>query len=181
MPTPQRAPLPAGPRRLGRRACTAARSAVSGALWAAALTLLLTHVAGAWELGVGRSNRPGNIDLSLGDRGWAVEYIDEGGQPDGIANRNRILDADVRLQGGAGLSWFVQAGLSSARWSRNGSANGRRAPRGFEGCNLGGGLQWRLVPGWSLRLQALWLHYPQSSQPGAETFEYTSLAVVRSW
>ena len=75
----------------------------------------------------------------------------------------------------------MEAGLSTARWSRNGSGNGRRAPRGFEGYNLGYGLQWRLAPAWSVRVQALWLRYPQSSQPGAETFEYNSLSLVRSW
>ena len=156
-----------------RRAAAAALALVSA--------LLLPARASAWELGIGRSVRPGNLDLSLGSAWWRVEYIDEGRQPEGIPNRNRILDVDAVLDGGTWLSWYVEAGLSSARWSRNGSGNGYRAPDGFDGHNLGCGLQWQLLPGWSLRLQALWLHYPQSSQAGSETFEYTSLAVVRNW
>lgn len=181
MQTPRGAPLPAGVRRQGRWGAAAARAVASASLLAAAFGLLLPGVAQAWELGLGRSNRPGNLDLSLRDAWWALEYVDEGSQPEGIPNRNRLLDADLLLRGGSRLSWFVEGGLSTARWSRNGSGNGRRAPRGFEGYNLGCGLQWRLAPGWSVRVQALWLRYPQSSQPGAETFEYSSLSLVRSW
>ena len=157
-----------------RRAAWAVALLVAWALW-------LPGRAQAWELGLGRSSRPQDFDLSLGNAWWRLEYIDEGRQPYGIPNRNRVLDVDGVLRGGARLSWYLEVGLSSARWSRNGSGNGYRAPRGLDGYNLGGGLQWRLTPVWSLRLQALWLHYPQSSQPGSETFEYTSLAVVRGW
>ena len=152
-----------------------------GALWVAALGLLAPVRAQAWELGLGRSNRPGDFDLSLRDRCWVVEYVDEGHQPDGIPNINRVLDLDAVLQRGARLSWYLEAGLSDAQWSRNGSGDGYRAPRGFHGANLGIGLQWRATTGWWLRLQALWLRYPQSSQPGLETFEYSSVALVRKW
>ena len=181
MRIPRGESLPAPPRRLGRMARTAWRALARCALWVAALGLLAPAPAGAWELGLGRSNRPGDFDLSLRDRCWVVEYVDEGRQPQGIPNINRVLDLDLLLRGGARLSWYLEGGLSNARWSRNGSGDGYQAPRGFEGGNLGGGLQWRAAPGWWLRLHALWLHYPQSSQPGSETFEYSSAALVRRW
>ena len=168
------APLPAGARRRGRAGAAACVAIVLA-------TLLHAAPARAWELGIGRSSRAGDFDLSLRDAWWSLEAIDEGRQPDGIPDRNRVLDADLVLHGGARLCWYLQAGLSDARWSRNASGNGYRAPRGFDGHNLGGGLQWRLAPGWWLRLQTLWLRYPQNSQPGSESFEYTSLALVRRW
>ena len=172
--------------RIHRRSLLSARHGKLARMGQAAVLSLASALcasapAQAWQLGVGRSVRPDNLDLSLGSGWWRVEYIDEGRQPMGIRNRNRLLDVDGVLQGGILLSWFVEAGLSSALWSINGSGNGYQAPRGFVGYNVGGGLQWSLAPALSLRLQMLRLHYPQSSQPGSETFEYTSLGLVLDW
>lgn len=185
--TAGRAPLPPWSP-LRPAPCSAPRRPLAGpaALAAGLLGLWLgllpaARGAAAWELGLGRSSRPGNVDLSLRGRGWQIEYVDEGRQPDGIPNRNRVLDLDGVLATRGRLSGFVEAGLSSSRPSRNGSGNGYRASGPMLGLNAGAGLQWRFAPGWRLRLQSLWMRYPQCSAPGMEDFVYTSVALVRAW
>ncbi len=170
MRTHRGGPPSARPRKTARIGLAAVLGLAS-ALWA-------SPPAQAWQLSVGRSIRPDNLDLSLGKGWWRVEYIDQG-RPKG--NRDRLLDVDGVLQGGILLSWFVEAGLSSARWSINGSGNGYQAPPGFVGYNVGGGVQWSLAPTLALRLQTLRLHFPRISQSGSQTIQYTSLGLVLDW
>lgn len=178
---PPRSPCPLF-RCATRRRHPACRPALAAALLGVCLAAFPgVRGAAAWELGVGRSSRPGNLDLSLRERWWQLEYIDEGRQPDGIPNRNRVLNLDGVLATRGRLSGFVEAGLSSSRLSRNGSGNGYRASGPMLGVNAGAGVQWRFAPGWRVRLQTVWMRYPQCSEPGMENFVYTSVSLVRAW
>ena len=175
-------------RRASRRAPSATgrvgAARVAPLLVAVALSALAAAPAASaagLQLGIGRSSRPRDFDLSLRAHWLQLEYIDEGLQPDGLPNRNRVINLDGVLATPGPWSWFVESGLSSSRLSRNGSGNGYTASGLMLGTNAGLGLQWRIACGWWLRLQALWMRYPQSSEPAKETFGYISVALVRSW
>ncbi len=172
---------PAGRARPARVAALLAGLALSALSALPALAAAPAASAATLQLGIGRSSRPGDFDLSLRGRGWQLEYIDEGRQPHGIPNDNRVINLDGVLATPGPWSWFAEAGLSSSRPSRNGSGNGYEPSGPMLGANAGGGVQWRFAPGWWLRLQTLWMRYPQSSEPAMETFGYTSVALVRSW
>lgn len=145
--------------------------------------VLCIGTAQAATLAIGRSVRPHDVDVSLTIWHLQAEFIDEGEQPYGIPNRNRVVNFDFIAQSPAwrGLSVFAKAGLSSSRFSYSGAGNGYRNRTGFTGQNAGVGITYQLTPQIALQLQTVWMRYQQSDVPAYECFSYTSAQVALSF
>jgi len=144
--------------------------------FACALGIPAAHAA---DIAIGRSIRPHNIDIAARFGYAEIEFIDEGEQPNGIPNRNRVVNLDAVLPLHAGRwTLYAKAGLSSSRFSYNGSGNGYHNRTGFTGQNAGIGVEYALTPQWAVRVQTVWMRYQQSDIPAYECFTYTSAMLV---
>ena len=139
---------------------------------------LATAQAQALTLGLGRGSRPHNLDVTVRERALEVEYLDEGEQPYGIPDINRIVNLDFAQRSHGRLAAFWKLGLSSSRLSFNGGGNGYRNHTGFTGENVGVGVEAALSPRFGLRAQWLWMRYQQCSTPDYETFSTVTISAV---
>ena len=107
-----------------------------------------------------------------------MRYIDEGKQPDGIKNVNRLLNSDGVLEIPYGdFTVFAKGGLTSSALSHNGSGNGYKNNSGFTGTNFGTGVAYSITPNWAVQAQVTQMHYQQSDKPAYEVFTYGSVGV----
>ena len=110
--------------------------------------------------------------------GMQAEFIDEGKQPGGIKNVNRVVNLDGVIQYSVGdFSPFIKAGVTTSYFSHNGSGNGYSNRTGFTGGNVGAGVAYRISKHWSANAQLVGMSYQQSDRPGYETFEYVGVGV----
>ena len=142
------------------------------------LGLLATAPAHGTSLAIGRGSRPHNLDLALRVGPFEAEYLDEGEQPYGIPDINRIVNLDLLAHTDGRLAAYAKAGLSSSRLSYNGGGNGYPNHTGFTGENAGVGLDAALTQHFGVRLQWLWMRYQQCSVPDYETFSTVTLSAV---
>ncbi len=149
-----------------------------GGCCALLLGLLATAPAHGISIAAGRGSRPHNLDLALRAGAFEAEYVDEGEQPEGIPDINRIVNLDLLARSDGRLAAFAKLGLSSSRLSHNGGGNGYRNHTGFTGENAGLGLEGALTRSFGWRLQWLWMRYQQCSVPDYETFNTVTLSVV---
>ena len=135
--------------------------------------------ADATQIAIGRSAQRRNFDISAQWRLLQLELISEGVQMHGIPNRNRVINLDAVLPWHIGR-WmlYVKAGVSSSRFSYNGSGNGYRNHTGFTGQNIGIGAQYAITPHWAIRVQTARMRYQQSDIPAFEEYTYSSTSLV---
>lgn len=155
---------------------------VSMKLILSALLLAFASTAHAFELAAGPSARPQSYALGLRGAGPIapeVQFVSEGRQPFGIPNINRVLMlnmvATVPLS--RRLDVFAKAGITSSRFSTNGSGNGYRNP-GRAGYDVGLGATYWLAPQWGLRVETTRMRHQQSDVPAFETFTETTVQIV---
>jgi len=107
-----------------------------------------------------------------------VRFIDEGQQPFGIKNVNRVLNTDAIFSYPIDdLSLCLKAGLTSSFFSYNGSGNSYKNNTGLTGFNYGGCVDYKIVSNWYVQGQMYNLVYQQSDKPGREAFQYGSIGV----
>ena len=143
---------------------------------ACALGIGTAHAA---QIAVGRSIGRRNVDASISVGWFQAEYIAEGVQPNGIPNRNRVVNLDVVLSRRIG-AWepYIKGGLSCSRLGFNGSGNGYRNRTGFTGQNVGVGVTYWATRSIGVRAQTVWMRYQQVDIPAFETYSYSSVALV---
>jgi hypothetical protein len=134
--------------------------------------------ASAMSLFVGKSNRPGSFNFSVQAGFVSLEYVDEGRQPYGIPNINRVVNLDVEARSSGRLYAYGKVGLSCSRFGRNGSGNSYHNATGFTGQNVGIGLGYELTPLVALQGQVLWMRYQQVDIPAYERFGVISAGLV---
>ena len=138
--------------------------------------LTLAVPAHAATVSAGYSVRPGSIDLSVRQGHFEAEFINEGKQPGGIKNVNRVVDIDVvmPIQIMDNVSIFAKAGVTDSTLSYNGSGDGYHSHSFFTGQNVGIGVNWQITSSWGFSAQTVWLRYQQSDKPAYESFVYSS-------
>ncbi len=103
--------------------------------------------------------RPDSYDVSIEGSlsryiSAEMRFIDEGKQPYGIKNVNRLLNADGVLNIPYGdFTVFAKGGLTASMLSYNGSGNGYKNTSGFVGANYGIGARYRVYQDWSVQAQ----------------------------
>jgi len=111
--------------------------------------------------------------------GIQAEFIDEGKQPQGIKNVNKIFDIDaIAKYSFSDLYYlFAKGGITSSYFSYNGSGNEYSNNTGFTGGNIGVGVGYELTDTWSVQAQVVASNYQQSDKTAYETFEYASIGL----
>ena len=144
--------------------------------------VLLTFplIASPWEFSAGRSLQPDDVDLSLTVEHFQVEYIDEGGQQNGIMTRDRPLNIDFVESlpiHKFNVDVFAKAGVTSSIFSTG--CDLWCGARGFPlGENFGFGTEKMFTKHLGGKFQWVRMHYQQVGYPAAEWFNYASLSAV---
>jgi opacity protein-like surface antigen len=129
-----------------------------------------SHYRDPFYVSVGKSAREGSASVDVGYfvnkySGIELAFDDEGHQPDGITNINRVfsLDAFVKVPLTQMLSAFVEGGVSASHQEGGGYSD----PTGR---NVGAGVSYLLTKNLSAELKVKMLQYKQFNVPANETF-----------
>jgi hypothetical protein len=128
------------------------------------------------SLAAGISSRPSDLQASA-SVGWGraaaqLEYIDEGQQPFGILNVNKVVNTDIVyfVRAGGQVKLNFKFGLTMSRYSHNGSGNHYVNDTYFTGWNSGIGLEYQLPRGWFAHAEVMRMRYQQTDKPDFEYF-----------
>lgn len=111
--------------------------------------------------------------------GIEAAFIDEGQQPDGIKNVNRIGDLDLvfHYPVSGGVELYVSGGATTSRFGYNGSGDGYKNDTWLSGGNVGAGATYNINEHWALQARATAANYQQVDKTAYETFEYVSVGL----
>jgi hypothetical protein len=138
-------------------------------------------------LSVGSSNRVDSVSSAIGasiaNSIYAeASFIDEGKQPGGIKNVNRLVDIDLvkTIQFGSFYA-STKAGLTSSYFSHNGSGNSYENHTGFSGQNIGVNIGYNISKTVSIELSDNDSRYLQCDHHAYESFNIVSVGVKFSF
>jgi opacity protein-like surface antigen len=117
---------------------------------------------GAYNVGAGYEP----IKIGNGRFGAEVEFIDAGEQPEPHPNINRFLNLNIvgRVEFSDRVTGFGKAGISSTRYSHNGT-NDYEADKSLKGFTASVGLETPLSKNTMLGFQVSVMEYQQASNP----------------
>lgn len=107
-----------------------------------------------------------------------ASFIDEGRQPNGIKNINRLVNLDLSESFHFKSFYLsVKAGLTSSYFSHNGSGNSYDNHTGFTGENIGVAVGYNVSKFISVELSDSASRYLQSDHRAFETFNFLSIGL----
>jgi len=129
------------------------------------------------------SDRVDSVSIALGGKLYnsfyaETAFIDEGKQPDGIKNINRVVNADlVQIFSIKSFSISLKAGLSTSYFSHNGSGNDYTNHTGFVGENVGLSVTYPVTENLSVGFYDYVNRYLQCDHRAFETFNLPAVGL----